>query len=88
MVLKLFLITETSGGGVILHRILAGATSGCFAVFLFQPTEVVKIRMQAEHDRYKGCIDAYRYVYNGIPYSVASCVLKVNSQTVSLTVVV
>lgn len=56
-------LPATSGGGVILQRILAGATSGCFAVFLFQPTEVVKIRMQAERARYKGSIDAYRRIF-------------------------
>ena len=48
-------------------RILAGATTGCLAVLVAQPTDVVKIRMQADMSsrgarRYTGSISAYRNI--------------------------
>lgn len=48
-------------------RILAGITTGGLAVLFAQPTDVVKVRMQAEArvgsaPRYSGCIDAYRTI--------------------------
>lgn len=53
------------------QRILAGTTSAMLAVTMFQPTDVVKIRMQAqtgmppEMRRYKNSFQAYRHLYNG-----------------------
>lgn len=46
-------------------RILAGITTGGAAVLVAQPTDVVKVRMQAQSKknmRYKGCIGAYRKI--------------------------
>ncbi|XP_064629816.1 dicarboxylate carrier SLC25A8-like [Lineus longissimus] len=45
-------------------RILAGITTGAAAVMCAQPTDVVKVRMQAPggKQRYKGCIDAYKTI--------------------------
>lgn len=46
-------------------RILAGITTGGLAVIVAQPTDVVKVRMQAVSKakaRYSGCISAYRTI--------------------------
>ena len=47
-------------------RILAGITTGGMAVMVAQPTDVVKVRMQAQPrggpQRYKGAIHAYRTI--------------------------
>ena len=49
----------------MLVRIAAGITTGTLAIFSAQPTDVVKVRMQAEvkkqgeKSRYKGVVDAY-----------------------------
>ena len=46
-------------------RILAGITTGAAAVSVAQPTDVVKVRMQAQrtgHGRYTGCLHAYRTI--------------------------
>ncbi|ESO12967.1 hypothetical protein HELRODRAFT_62433 [Helobdella robusta] len=46
-------------------RICAGVTTGATAVAFAQPTDVVKVRMQAQRlgaIRYSGCIDAYRTI--------------------------
>jgi len=46
-------------------RILAGITTGGAAVLVAQPTDVVKVRMQAQNKanrRYNGCIGAYRKI--------------------------
>ena len=46
-------------------RILAGITTGGAAVIVAQPTDVVKVRMQAQSKakpRYTGCISAYRTI--------------------------
>ena len=49
----------------MLVRIAAGITTGTLAIFSAQPTDVVKVRMQAEmkkqgeKSRYKGVMDAY-----------------------------
>ena len=54
-----------SGVGLLLVRIAAGITTGTLAIFSAQPTDVVKVRMQAEvkkqgeKSRYKGVVDAY-----------------------------
>ena len=49
-------------------RLLAGLTTGATAVLVAQPTDVVKVRMQAQGNkpgqvkRYTGCIQAYRSI--------------------------
>lgn len=46
-------------------RILAGITTGGMAVCVAQPTDVVKVRMQAQTQgvrRYNGCMHAYRSI--------------------------
>jgi len=54
-----------SGAGLVLVRICAGITTGAMAIMCAQPTDVVKVRMQAEvkqigqRSRYKGVVDAY-----------------------------
>lgn len=52
--------TGSPDSKMLLQRILAGGTTGILAVCLFQPTELVKIRMQAEKGRYTGSFQAYR----------------------------
>ena len=49
----------------VLQRILAGITTGGLAVISAQPTDVVKVRMQAQSSgvkRYDGCMQAYRHI--------------------------
>jgi solute carrier family 25 (mitochondrial uncoupling protein), member 8/9 len=60
--------TNDAGSHVGL-RILAGITTGAVAVSCAQPTDVVKVRMQAQTKtassptpRYTGCIHAYRTI--------------------------
>lgn len=49
-------------------RLLAGCTTGAMAVALAQPTDVVKVRFQAQvsagaaNKRYQGTMDAYRTI--------------------------
>lgn len=49
-------------------RLLAGCTTGAMAVALAQPTDVVKVRFQAQvstgaaNKRYHGTMDAYRTI--------------------------
>lgn len=49
-------------------RIAAGTSTGTLAILSAQPTDVVKIRMQAEvktqgaKSRYNGVLDAYRTI--------------------------
>jgi len=53
------------------QRILAGTTSALLAATLFQPTEVAKIRMQAQTGmpakmrKYNTSFEAYRHLYEG-----------------------
>ena len=42
-----FQFKDTSGGGFLMVRIAAGMTTGTLAILAAQPTDVVKIRMQA-----------------------------------------
>ena len=55
--------------GHLAVRIAAGVTTGTIAILSAQPTDVVKIRMQAElrkageKPRYNGVMQAYRNVY-------------------------
>lgn len=52
----------------IVSRLLAGCTTGAMAVAFAQPTDVVKVRFQAQVRqpdgirRYNGTIDAYRTI--------------------------
>jgi len=61
------ILTDGSANGaqIFLIRIMAGITTGGAAVLFAQPTDVVKVRMQAQSmgkKRYTGCIDAYRKI--------------------------
>ena len=55
-----------SGVGLLFVRIAAGVTTGTLAILSAQPTDVVKIRMQAdvrkpgEAARYRGVVHAYK----------------------------
>ena len=61
-----FIILVNSGVGLLLVRIAAGVTTGTLAILSAQPTDVVKIRMQAdvrapgEAARYRGVVHAYK----------------------------
>jgi len=65
--------TEITGAatslGLLGVRIAAGVTTGVLAILAAQPTDVVKIRMQAELrkpgevSRYNGVMDAYRTIF-------------------------
>lgn len=44
-------------------RILAGITSGALAISVAQPTDVVKVRMQANKSCYKNSFHAYRTIF-------------------------
>lgn len=54
-----------SGIGLLFVRMAAGCTTGTMAILAAQPTDVVKIRMQAEvrsvgqKSKYNGVMDAY-----------------------------
>ena len=53
----------------IMIRILAGCTTGAMAVSLAQPTDVVKVRFQAQMNlsgvarRYNGTMQAYKHIF-------------------------
>jgi len=82
-----------SGVGMLLVRIAAGVTTGTLAILSAQPTDVVKVRMQAEQkalgapSRYKGVVDAYvtiaktegiRGLYKGtLPNIARNCIVNV-----------
>ncbi|KAG5844904.1 hypothetical protein ANANG_G00133110 [Anguilla anguilla] len=59
--------TDSPGVGV---RILAGCTTGAMAVSVAQPTDVVKVRFQAQMNlsgvqrRYSGALQAYRQIFH------------------------
>ncbi|XP_033107801.1 mitochondrial uncoupling protein 2-like [Anneissia japonica] len=62
--------TDFAGGKTnVLVRIAAGITTGGCAVVLAQPTDVVKVRMQAQNNsdkkvvRYTGTIQAYKKIF-------------------------
>lgn len=44
-------------------RILSGITSGAIAISVAQPTDVVKVRMQANKGCYKNSLHAYRTIF-------------------------
>ena len=53
----------------VLIRILAGCTTGAMAVSFAQPTDVVKVRFQAQMNldgvarRYTGTMQAYKHIF-------------------------
>uniref|UniRef100_A0AAZ3SPC6 Uncoupling protein 1 n=1 Tax=Oncorhynchus tshawytscha TaxID=74940 RepID=A0AAZ3SPC6_ONCTS len=59
--------TDTANIGI---RILAGCTTGAMAVSFAQPTDVVKVRFQAQVNltgvarRYTGTMQAYKHIFN------------------------
>lgn len=58
-------INENPAGLQIFTRIMAGLTTGGLAVLLAQPTDVVKVRYQAQNRanlRYKSTFSAYRMI--------------------------
>eukprot|EP00096_Caligus_rogercresseyi_P003848 TRINITY_DN1759_c0_g1_i4.p1 TRINITY_DN1759_c0_g1~~TRINITY_DN1759_c0_g1_i4.p1 ORF type:complete len:241 (+),score=17.02 TRINITY_DN1759_c0_g1_i4:386-1108(+) len=83
-----------SGFGLLAVRILAGATTGTLAILSAQPTDVVKIRMQAERlspggaRRYNGVMDAYMTIgrtegfqglYKGtLPNIARNCIINIS----------
>lgn len=67
---KNFYVGKDHTGPISLgYKILAGLTTGCLGIMVANPTDIVKIRFQAEgkkpveQQRYKGVIDAYRHIY-------------------------
>jgi len=82
-----------SGIGFLFVRIAAGITTGTLAILSAQPTDVVKVRMQAEmkkrgeKSQYKGVMDAYATIakkegiqglYKGtFPNIVRNCIINV-----------
>lgn len=63
--LDLFKVDGSVGANNVGLRILAGITTGGLAVSFAQPTDVVKVRMQAAGagpKRYTGCMNAYRTI--------------------------
>lgn len=61
-------IKRTCKGSGIVTRLMAGCTTGAMAVALAQPTDVVKVRFQAQARqadggrRYNGTLDAYKTI--------------------------
>lgn len=81
---------QTSGLGLMGCRIAAGITTGTLAILVAQPTDVVKVRMQAAGSRgsYKGVWDAYKTIgqveglknglYRGtMPNIARNCIINV-----------
>jgi len=61
------LLNESPDGLNVITRIMAGLTTGGFAVICAQPTDVVKVRFQAQNrnnnnNRYKSTMQAYRMI--------------------------
>jgi len=57
---------KATGSQTFLIRVCAGLTTGGMAVLVAQPTDVVKVRMQAQGHtgvlRYTGCVHAYKTI--------------------------
>merc|ERR1719204_2865904 len=57
---------QSSGLGLMGCRIAAGITTGALAILVAQPTDVVKVRMQAQKpgvpSRYNGTLHAYKTI--------------------------
>jgi solute carrier family 25 uncoupling protein 8/9 len=64
-----FLVKDPTQPISIGYKILAGLITGAFGIMVANPTDIVKIRFQAEgkkppeQRRYKGIMDAYRQIY-------------------------
>ncbi|KAG7516177.1 hypothetical protein JOB18_024928 [Solea senegalensis] len=65
--MKQFYTRSTESAGIV-TRLMAGCTTGAMAVAFAQPTDVVKVRFQAQvrladgGKRYKGTLDAYKTI--------------------------
>lgn len=63
-----FFVWSSPDPGVLI-RILAGCTTGAMAVSFAQPTDVVKVRFQAQMNldgvarRYSGTMQAYKHIF-------------------------
>jgi len=53
---------QATGSPSIPVRIAAGITTGAMAVFVAQPTDVVKVRLQAQPGRYPTTLSAYKHI--------------------------
>ena len=61
---KTFSLDQEKYFSLMATRILSGITSGAIAITVAQPTDVVKVRMQAKSGpRYTSSLDAYRTIY-------------------------
>jgi len=85
----------TGGLNLLAVRIAAGVTTGTLAILCAQPTDVVKVRMQAAGNKgqYKGVIDAYTRIgreeglksglYRGtMPNIARNCIINVGETVV------
>jgi len=85
----------TGGLGLLGCRVAAGITTGTLAILVAQPTDVVKVRMQAAGARgsYKGVWDAYKTIgrvegftnglYRGtMPNIARNCIINVGETVV------
>lgn len=85
----------TGGLGLLGCRVAAGITTGSVAILVAQPTDVVKIRMQAAGKKgtYNGVLDAYRTIcreegvkaglYKGmLPNIARNCIINVGETVV------
>jgi len=83
------------GVGMLGCRIAAGVTTGILGILVAQPTDVVKIRMQAagKKGKYKGVVDAYRTIatnegilnglYKGtLPNICRNCIVNIGETVV------
>lgn len=86
---------QTSGLGLLGCRIAAGITTGTLAILVAQPTDVVKVRMQAAGSKgaYKGVFDAYKTIgkveglqnglYRGtMPNIARNCIINIGETVV------
>lgn len=84
-----------TGAGLMAVRVAAGVTTGTLAILAAQPTDVVKVRMQAAGNRgqYKGVMDAYVSIakqegfqsglYRGtLPNIARNCIVNVGETVV------
>lgn len=86
---------QTQGLGLLGCRVAAGITTGTLAILAAQPTDVVKVRMQAAGSKggYKGVWDAYKTIgqkegiknglYRGtMPNIARNCIINVGETVV------
>ena len=61
---KTFNMDTNKYSSLIAIRILSGITSGALAITIAQPTDVVKVKMQAKSGiKYRSSLEAYRMIY-------------------------